>query len=151
MIFLEYITTSHVNSVERWRDHKAETWYSRQKFMFTIIWNPSGFYIVDRLQNDTKMNNGYLVTNIPTRFEQAIFPRGRASHQKWFMIHLDNCSVHTSRTSTDWLEEHGMRRMSHLSNLFTWFGPLWLLLVSYSERKTRTDSDGWRGPVFECL
>jgi histone-lysine N-methyltransferase SETMAR len=27
------------------------------------------------------------------------------------MIHLDNCSVHPSRASTEWLEEHGMRRM----------------------------------------
>jgi hypothetical protein len=35
--------------------------------------------------------------------------------------------------------------------LFAWFDPQWLLLVSYSERKTRTDSGGWRGPVFESL
>jgi transposase InsO family protein len=27
------------------------------------------------------------------------------------VIHLDNCSVHTGRASTEWLEEHGMRRM----------------------------------------
>jgi histone-lysine N-methyltransferase SETMAR len=29
------------------------------------------------------------------------------------MIHLDNCSVHTSRASTEWLEEHDMRCMPH--------------------------------------
>jgi hypothetical protein len=28
--FLEYITTSRVDYVERWRDHKAETWYWEQ-------------------------------------------------------------------------------------------------------------------------
>jgi hypothetical protein len=27
------------------------------------------------------------------------------------MIHLDNCSVHTSRVSTEWLDEHDMLRM----------------------------------------
>jgi hypothetical protein len=27
----------------------------RQKIIFTIIWNPSGFCVVDRLPNDTKM------------------------------------------------------------------------------------------------
>jgi hypothetical protein len=29
------------------------------------------------------------------------------------MVHLDNCLVHTSRASTDWLEEHGIHRMPH--------------------------------------
>jgi hypothetical protein len=64
VICLQYITTSHVdsvNSVERWYGHKTETWYSEQKFMFTIMWNPSGFYVVDRLSNDIKMNSTYFV------------------------------------------------------------------------------------------
>jgi hypothetical protein len=82
-----------------------------KKFMLAIIWNPSGFYTVDRLPNDTKMNNVYFVTNMLTPFGQAIFPRGRVPHQKRLVIHLDNCSVHTNRASRDWLEEHGMRRM----------------------------------------
>jgi transposase len=82
-----------------------------KEFMFTIIWNPSGFYVVDRLPNDTKMSSGYFVTNILTPFEQAIFPRGKAPHQKRLVIHLDNCSIHTNRASRDWLEEHDMCRM----------------------------------------
>jgi hypothetical protein len=44
------------------------------------------------------------------------------------------------------------RRKSHASHaiatLFTWSSPRWLLLVSYSERKTRTDSGDWRRPIF---
>jgi uncharacterized membrane protein len=59
--------------------------------MFTIIWNPSGFYVVDRLPNDTKMNSAYFVTNIfipLIPLEQAIFLRGRAPHQKRLAIHL---------------------------------------------------------------
>jgi histone-lysine N-methyltransferase SETMAR len=83
-----------------------------QKFMFTIIWNPSGFYVVDRLPNDTKMNRAYFVTNILIPLEQAIFRRRRAPHQKQLVIHFDNCSIHTSRASRDWLDEHDMRRMS---------------------------------------
>jgi hypothetical protein len=50
-------------------------------------------------------------------FEQAIFPRGRAPHQKRLIVHLDNYSVHISLASTNWLEEHGMRRMPHPSYL----------------------------------
>jgi hypothetical protein len=32
-----------------------------RKFMFAIIWNPTGFYVVDRLANDTKMNSAHFV------------------------------------------------------------------------------------------
>jgi hypothetical protein len=87
----------------------------KEKVIFTIIWNPNGFYIIDRFPNDTKMNSVYFVANIFTPLEQAIFHRGRAPHQKRLVIHLDNCSVHTSRASRDWLEEHDMRRMSQPS------------------------------------
>jgi hypothetical protein len=53
------------------------------------------------------------VTNVLIPLEQAFFPRGRAPHEKQFVVHLDNCSVHASRVSTDWLEEHSILRMSH--------------------------------------
>jgi hypothetical protein len=78
-----------------------------------IMWNPSGFYVIDRLPNNTKMNSDPFVTNIFIPLEEAIFPRGREPHQKRLMVHLGNCSAHTSRALTDWLEEQGMRRMSH--------------------------------------
>jgi transposase InsO family protein len=58
------------------------------------------------------MNSAYFVTNTLTPLEEAIFLRISPPHQKRFVIHLDNCSVHMSRASTEWLEEHGMRRMS---------------------------------------
>jgi hypothetical protein len=126
MVFLEYITTLYVNSVdsvERCRGHKTETWYSEQKSLFTIMWNPGGFYIIDRLPNDAKMNSDYFVTNMIIPLEQAIFPRGRAPPQRRLVVHLGDCLVHTSRASTDWLREYGMRRMSHPPILFAWFGP----------------------------
>jgi hypothetical protein len=53
-----------------------------KKFMFMIIWNPTGFYVVDRFLNDTKMNSAYFVTNIFAPLEEAIFPQGRAPRQK---------------------------------------------------------------------
>jgi hypothetical protein len=59
------------------------------------------------------MSRDYFVTNILIPLEQAIFLRGRAVHQKWFMVHLDNCSVHISPGSTDCLKEYGMRRTAH--------------------------------------
>jgi hypothetical protein len=82
-----------------------------KKFMFAIIWTPTGFCVVDRFPNDIKMNSAYFVTNLHIPLEQAIFPWGRAPHQKQFVIYVDNCSVHTSRASRDWLEEYDMLRM----------------------------------------
>jgi hypothetical protein len=108
--------------------------------MFTIIWNPSGFYIVDKLPNDTKMNGAYFVAQVIIRLEQVIFPRGRVPHQKRFVIRLNNCSVHTNRASTDWLEEYSIPRMLHqlyspdlADNDFFLFPTV---------KKTRTDSAG---------
>jgi hypothetical protein len=82
------------------------------------MWNPSGFYALDRLLNDTKTHSDYFVTNYIIPFEQTIFPRGRALHQKRLVVHLENCSIHTNRASRDWLEEHDIRRMTHPSDLF---------------------------------
>jgi hypothetical protein len=76
----------------------------RAKIMFAIIWNSGGFYVVDRLPSHTKMNSTYFVTKILILLEQAIFPRGRAPYEKRLVVHLDNCSVHTSRISINWLE-----------------------------------------------
>jgi hypothetical protein len=85
----------------------------REKVIFAIIWNPNGFYVVDRLPNNRKINNAYFLINVLIPLEEAIFPRGRAPHTKRLMIRLDNCSVHISRTSTHWLEEHNIVRMPH--------------------------------------
>jgi hypothetical protein len=53
-----------------------------KKVMFMIIWNPSSFYVINRLPNNTKMNSDYFVTSALIQFKQAIFPRGRVVHQK---------------------------------------------------------------------
>jgi hypothetical protein len=43
-----------------------------KQIKFIIVWNPSGFYAVDRLLNDTKMNSDYFLTNIHIPLEQTI-------------------------------------------------------------------------------
>jgi hypothetical protein len=49
-----------------------------QKFMFTVIWNPFGFQVVDKLPTGTKMNSDYFTTNILEPLEQKIFPNGKS-------------------------------------------------------------------------
>jgi hypothetical protein len=84
-----------------------------KRIMFMIMWNPSGFYVIDKLLNDAKMNNDYFVINVFILLEYVIFPQWRVPHQKQHVVHLDNCSVHSSRASTDWLEKHGMQHRSY--------------------------------------
>jgi hypothetical protein len=50
--------------------------------MVTIIWNPRGFHVIDKLLNDTKMNSDYFVTKVLSQLKQTIFLRGRAADQK---------------------------------------------------------------------
>jgi hypothetical protein len=118
--------------------------------MFTIIWNPIGFYVVDRFPNDTKMNSDYFVTNILISLEQIIFPCRRASHEKRLAVSVDNCSVHTSRGSTDWLEKHGIHRMPdepYSPNLATSDLYLFSTIKEKLERIHLADDDQF----FECL
>jgi hypothetical protein len=68
---------------------------------------------VDRLPHDTKINSDYFVTKSLISFEQAVFPPGTELHQKYHVVHLDNCSLHTRRASTVWLEENGMHCRPH--------------------------------------
>jgi hypothetical protein len=93
-----------------------------EKFMLKVMSNLSGFYVVDRLLNDPKMNRDYFVTNPLIPLEQAIFHRGKAPHQKQLMVHLDNCSGHIKRASTDWLGECGMRPTPDSPTLFAGSG-----------------------------
>jgi hypothetical protein len=57
------------------------------------------------------MNSGYFVTKISSSREQTIFLRGRTAHQKCLVVRVDKWSVQTSRASTSWLEEHGVRHI----------------------------------------
>jgi hypothetical protein len=59
------------------------------------------------------MNSAYFVTDLLIPLEQAIFPGGREPHERRFVVHFDGCSVHSSRISTDWLEEHSILCLPH--------------------------------------
>jgi hypothetical protein len=78
---------------------KPEHDFRTQQFMFTVIWNPLGFQVVDKLPTGTKMNSDYFITNILEPLERKIFPNGRKPHAKRLTVHLDNCSIHTSGAS----------------------------------------------------
>jgi hypothetical protein len=78
------------------------------EFLFTTIWNPLAFEVIDKLPTGTKMNGDYFITNILEPFEQKIFPNGRKPHAKRLTVHLDNRSIHTCGGSEVFLAEHNM-------------------------------------------
>jgi hypothetical protein len=57
------------------------------------------------------MNTDYFLTNIPIFLEQMIFSCRRAPHEKRLVVSVNNCSIHSSRGSTDLLEKYGIHRM----------------------------------------
>jgi hypothetical protein len=96
------------------------------------------------------MNSDYFVTNILISIEQMIFPYRRASHEKRLVVSVDNCSVRTSRGSTDWLGKHDIHRMPdqfYSPNLATSDLYLFSALKEKLERIHVADEDQF----FECL
>jgi hypothetical protein len=66
------------------------------------------------------------------------------------VVHLDNCLVHISRVSTDWLEEHGIRRTLHPFYSLNLASSDFYLLPTLKEKLERiqvADEDR----LFECL
>jgi hypothetical protein len=146
----------NISSRRMWmlsRDHlvpKPRHDIQSKNFMLMMISNPSGFCVVNALQNDTKMNSAYFITNLHILLEQSIFSRGRAPHGKQQVVRLDNCSVHKSRIPTDWLKEHNILRMPHSAySLYLAFNDFYLFprVKAKLERIQLADEDQF----FECL
>jgi histone-lysine N-methyltransferase SETMAR len=84
-----------------------------KKSMFTVLWNPLGFHVVDNLRTGAKMESDYFTTKIHGPLEQKVFPTGRNPHAKRLTIHLDNCSIHTGRTTEEYIRQHNMTWLQH--------------------------------------
>jgi hypothetical protein len=72
--------------------------------MFTIIWNPQGFHVVDSLPNVTTLSRAYFTNNILTKAAVAFVPDGRSERSLRVTLHLDICSVHRNRMAENFME-----------------------------------------------
>jgi hypothetical protein len=81
--------------------------------MVTVMWNPLGFHVIDKLPTGARINNDYFTTNILVPLEQKIFPSGRKPHAKRVTIHRDNCPIQTSKATEVHIREHNMMRLKH--------------------------------------
>jgi hypothetical protein len=84
-----------------------------KKSMCTVVWNPLGFDVVDKLGTGAKMESDYFTRNLLGLLEQKVFPTGGNPHAKRLTILLGNCSVHPSRTTEECIRQHNMIRLQH--------------------------------------
>jgi hypothetical protein len=87
--------------------------FQTKKIMFTIMWNPHNFYVVNRLPENTKMNSTYYTTNVLKPLYNCFFPDGYVGQKRKLVIHVDNCSIHKSREAEQFMADHKMVRMPH--------------------------------------
>jgi hypothetical protein len=81
------------------------------KFMFTIMSNPRGFHVINRLPDGIKMNSEYYITNVLTPLHEKFCSGGPEDCGIPLTIHIDNCSVHTSAATEQFMSDHRMIRM----------------------------------------
>ena len=84
-----------------------------RKLMFTILWSPHGFHVVDSLPDGATMCSTYFTDIILAQTAAAFFPAGRRKRSQTVTLHLDNCSIHRSRVTKDFMEQNGMESMPH--------------------------------------
>jgi hypothetical protein len=81
--------------------------------MFTVIWNPLRFHVIDKCPIGTRMNSDHFITNILASLEQKLFPDGRKFSTRRLTIHLVNYSIHTSRPTEIHITERYMMQLIH--------------------------------------
>jgi hypothetical protein len=59
------------------------------------------------------MDSDYFTTNIIGTVDKKVFPTGRNPHAKLLTLHLDNCSIKTSRATEECIRQDNMIRLQH--------------------------------------
>jgi histone-lysine N-methyltransferase SETMAR len=80
--------------------------------MFTIVWNPSGFHLINVLSKWFKFNASFYVTQIlgllsDWRRTQV----GRTNRKLW--VHADNARPHTATVTLKFMQQNAMRKALH--------------------------------------
>jgi hypothetical protein len=74
--------------------------------MLTVSWGIDGFHVVDLMTEQHSCNTQYFLSHILESLLLAVFPDGRKLHSRWLNLHLDNCCVHRSKASENFLAEN---------------------------------------------
>jgi hypothetical protein len=74
-----------------------------QKFMLTVIWGIDGFHIIGLTTEQHSYNTQYFLSYIVEPLLLAVFPDDRKLHSRQLSLHLNNCHIHRSKASENFL------------------------------------------------
>jgi histone-lysine N-methyltransferase SETMAR len=110
-----YLSTDHemiwLHSDEKVPERERHTIQSKI-LMLTIVWNPSGFHLINVLPNGCKFNASHFVTNIRGPVVDWRIVQVRGSNRK-LIIHAHNSRPHLATMTQRFLEQNAMKRASH--------------------------------------
>jgi hypothetical protein len=90
---------------------KGEAVDRHKKFMLTVIWGISDFHVVDLITSQHSFDSQYSVSNLMAPLIANIYPRGRIPHVRRLHLHLDNCRVHFSNVTEQFITQNQIFRV----------------------------------------
>jgi histone-lysine N-methyltransferase SETMAR len=81
--------------------------------MLTVIWRGGGFHNVSLVTSQRSFNSEHFVSHVLAPMVAKVFPRGRISHTRRLQLHLDNCRVHFSKATEQFITENHIGRVPH--------------------------------------
>jgi hypothetical protein len=77
--------------------------------MLTIVWNPTGFHLINVFPQGIKFNTSHYVTDILVLLLEWRNTQISGSDRK-FIVHADDARPHTARVTLKCLKQNGMKR-----------------------------------------
>jgi hypothetical protein len=87
-----------------------------KKFMLTVIWSVDGFHAVDLMTSQCSFNSEYFVNHGMAPIIAKVFPQGRTLHARWLHLCSDNCRIHFSKTTQQFMNENHVLHVQHPSD-----------------------------------
>jgi histone-lysine N-methyltransferase SETMAR len=110
-----YLSTDHemiwLQSGEKVPERERHVIQSKE-LMLTIVWNPSGFHLLNVLLAGCKFNSNHYVTNIIGPIAGWRRVQAGASRRK-LIIHADNARPHVAKLTEQFQEHNSMKRGPH--------------------------------------
>jgi histone-lysine N-methyltransferase SETMAR len=110
-----YLTTDHESiwlpeggAVPERERHTIQS----KKFMLTIVWNPSGFHLINILAKGCTFNSTHYITEILSPLADWRLTEAGGCKRK-LIVHADNARPHVARQTIGFLEQNGMKRGPH--------------------------------------
>jgi hypothetical protein len=107
--------------------------------MPTVIWGVDGFHVVDLITSQRNFNSDDFVSHVLAPMIAKVFSQGRIPHTHQLQLLLDNCRVHVSEATKQFITENPIGRVPRpryspdLAPLDFWlFGHVKASLVSQS-------------------